>query len=148
MFGLGQADRVDKMTVTWPSGLVQEFTDVPADSEFILVEGSPQLARPRSTARVRQVAPSSYFQSFQVVAASIRRQEFRLNRLAGTARNRYNRGSALRACYVCGKVRLLRTESGWLAAYFRSLWRRVLAIPRGRPLWHAARIGVARVHWE
>ncbi len=30
-FGLGSNDRVDKMTIRWPSGRVQTFTDVPAD---------------------------------------------------------------------------------------------------------------------
>ena len=39
-FGIGRATRVDRMTVSWPSGLVQDFSDLPADQEFILVEGS------------------------------------------------------------------------------------------------------------
>ncbi|HEX5442673.1 MAG TPA: FG-GAP-like repeat-containing protein [Pirellulales bacterium] len=39
-FGTGRATRVDRLTVAWPSGLVQEFSDLTADQELILVEGS------------------------------------------------------------------------------------------------------------
>jgi tetratricopeptide (TPR) repeat protein len=40
-FGLGSAKRVDGLRISWPSGLVQEFTDLAADQELILVEGAP-----------------------------------------------------------------------------------------------------------
>ena len=39
-FGLGQAARVDKLTVTWPSGLVQEWKDVVANRRLRLTEGA------------------------------------------------------------------------------------------------------------
>lgn len=37
-FGLGEASRVDRVVVQWPSGKVQEFRDVPADSHYIVDE--------------------------------------------------------------------------------------------------------------
>ncbi|MBO0801302.1 MAG: ASPIC/UnbV domain-containing protein, partial [Blastocatellia bacterium] len=39
-FGLGRAARVDRMTVRWPSGRVEEFPGAPADAILLLVEGS------------------------------------------------------------------------------------------------------------
>ena len=39
-FGLGRATRIDRMTVRWPSGLVEEFPSAPADAFLLLVEGS------------------------------------------------------------------------------------------------------------
>jgi hypothetical protein len=39
-FGLGRATRVDRMTVRWPSGSVEEFPGAPANSFLLLVEGS------------------------------------------------------------------------------------------------------------
>ncbi len=43
IFGLGGQTRVDKLTIHWPSGLEQEFRDLAADQELIVVEGSPQI---------------------------------------------------------------------------------------------------------
>ena len=40
-FGLGNAERVDTLRVEWPSGLVQEFSDLPADHIVSIVEGRP-----------------------------------------------------------------------------------------------------------
>jgi len=42
-FGLAGAAKVDKLTVTWPSGLVQEFTDVAGDRHVVIKEGSAEL---------------------------------------------------------------------------------------------------------
>ncbi len=39
IFGLGKADRLERLTVTWPSGLSQTFTDLPAGKAYRLVEG-------------------------------------------------------------------------------------------------------------
>jgi Flp pilus assembly protein TadD len=39
IFGLGAAGRVASMTVHWPSGETQVFTDVPADGRLRIVEG-------------------------------------------------------------------------------------------------------------
>jgi Tfp pilus assembly protein PilF/peroxiredoxin len=39
LFGLGQSTRTVKLTVEWPSGKSQEFTDVPLNSRLRLVEG-------------------------------------------------------------------------------------------------------------
>lgn len=45
--GLGATDRVDKLTVQWPSGAVQEFTDLAADQIFNVTEyeGNAPVAR-------------------------------------------------------------------------------------------------------
>jgi hypothetical protein len=37
-FGLGGADRVERLTVRWPSGAVQELTDLAADRHVVLEE--------------------------------------------------------------------------------------------------------------
>jgi tetratricopeptide (TPR) repeat protein len=39
IFPLGAAERADKLTVYWPSGQSQDFFDLPANREVILVEG-------------------------------------------------------------------------------------------------------------
>jgi hypothetical protein len=39
-FGLGDEKKVDRLTIRWPSGLVQELTDVPADQHVIITEGA------------------------------------------------------------------------------------------------------------
>jgi hypothetical protein len=38
-FGLGQALKVDRVTVRWPNGKTQQWRDLPADSHCRLVEG-------------------------------------------------------------------------------------------------------------
>jgi hypothetical protein len=38
-FGLGDATKVDKLTIRWPSGKVQELTNVPADRHIVVDEG-------------------------------------------------------------------------------------------------------------
>lgn len=51
-FGLGAATRVERLSITWPSGLVQEFTGLAADQELVCVEGAPRPATPpRETTR-------------------------------------------------------------------------------------------------
>ena len=39
-FGLAQATAVDRLTVYWPSGEVQQFTDVNANQKIVLTEGN------------------------------------------------------------------------------------------------------------
>ncbi len=39
-FGLGDATKINRVTVTWPSGHVQTFTDLPVDSRFTVTEPS------------------------------------------------------------------------------------------------------------
>lgn len=42
-FGLAKATKVDRLTITWPSGLIQEFTDLPADRHIRIKEGNEQV---------------------------------------------------------------------------------------------------------
>ncbi|HUJ43976.1 MAG TPA: FG-GAP-like repeat-containing protein [Opitutaceae bacterium] len=37
-FGLGDDTRINRLIVTWPSGIVQTFTDLPADRRFTITE--------------------------------------------------------------------------------------------------------------
>jgi hypothetical protein len=39
-FGLGDAERVEKLTILWPSGLRQELTDVAGDRHIVVEEGN------------------------------------------------------------------------------------------------------------
>lgn len=39
--GLGQASRIDRLTVDWPTGQQQRFDNLPADVELTLTEGDP-----------------------------------------------------------------------------------------------------------
>lgn len=43
-FGLGQADRVERITIFWPSGTVQELKDLPADRHYRIVEAGDALS--------------------------------------------------------------------------------------------------------
>ncbi len=47
IFGLGQAEQVDRLEIRWPSGVKQGFEAVPVDQELLVVEGGP-LARQAS----------------------------------------------------------------------------------------------------
>ncbi len=47
-FGLGKASKVDRLTVTWPSGLVQELVDLPIDRYIQITEGAQQVELRRS----------------------------------------------------------------------------------------------------
>ena len=39
IFGLGAADRVQTLHIDWPSGVAQEFTNLPVDVELLFIEG-------------------------------------------------------------------------------------------------------------
>ena len=45
LFGLGDSVTVDELSVRWPSGREQSIQNVPADTEYLLVEGRAELAR-------------------------------------------------------------------------------------------------------
>lgn len=51
IFGLGRADRVERLRIRWPSGLEQTFQDLAADQELAVVEGTQQ---PVSTSLERE----------------------------------------------------------------------------------------------
>jgi Flp pilus assembly protein TadD len=61
LIGLGASERVVKLTVSWPSGETQVFTDVPLNSRVRIVEGSAietEAFTPRSTGKVVSAAPA------------------------------------------------------------------------------------------
>ena len=43
--GLGDATRIDRLTVKWPSGIKQDWEAVSANSHFLLLEGEPKLRK-------------------------------------------------------------------------------------------------------
>ena len=45
VFGLGNALAVDTLVVTWPSGRVDRFTDVEANQELRIIEGTGTFER-------------------------------------------------------------------------------------------------------
>ena len=64
LFGLGTSQRVLKLTVAWPSGQTQAFTDVPLDHRLFLEEGGelrsePFAAAPLAAAAVPAREPAS-----------------------------------------------------------------------------------------
>jgi len=42
IFGLGDRTAIDQLTIHWPAGLDQTFSNVAADQELLLVEGQPR----------------------------------------------------------------------------------------------------------
>jgi hypothetical protein len=45
VFGLADCNQVDELTVHWPSGQVQNFELIAADSHWLAVEGRKTLVR-------------------------------------------------------------------------------------------------------
>ncbi len=43
-FGLGKNPKIDRLTITWPSGLKQEFKDVAVDRHLRITEGDSEFA--------------------------------------------------------------------------------------------------------
>ena len=44
LIGLGQVEKIDTLTLRWPSGKQQTFTDLPVDSILEITEGQPEYA--------------------------------------------------------------------------------------------------------
>jgi tetratricopeptide (TPR) repeat protein len=42
-FGLGLREQIDSLAIEWPSGLKQEFSEIPSSQRFVLVEGQALL---------------------------------------------------------------------------------------------------------
>ena len=64
LIGLGASEHILKLTVSWPSGKTQVFTDVPLNSRLRIVEGreiETEAFKPRSTAKTASpvLAPAS-----------------------------------------------------------------------------------------
>src|SRR5205814_8798315 len=54
LIGLGASERIVKLTVSWPSGATQVFTDVPLNSRIRIVEGEnleAEALKPRSAGK-------------------------------------------------------------------------------------------------
>jgi hypothetical protein len=56
-FGLGDADRVDRLEIRWPSGLVQELTGLAADRHIIVEEGKEGAAAVETVVVGRTIRP-------------------------------------------------------------------------------------------
>jgi enediyne biosynthesis protein E4 len=64
-FGLGDATRISRLTVSWPSGKTQAFTDLPVDRKFTIIEPSGAagavLASPPAARQFSEVSRSVNF---------------------------------------------------------------------------------------
>jgi Flp pilus assembly protein TadD len=61
LIGLGASERIVRLTVSWPSGETQVFTDVPLNTRIRIVEGGgieTEAFRPRSTGTISSPAPA------------------------------------------------------------------------------------------
>ena len=61
LIGLGASERIVTLTVSWPSGETQMFTDVPLNTRIRIVEGrgiETEAFQPRSTAAISSSAPA------------------------------------------------------------------------------------------
>src|SRR5207244_1273105 len=61
LIGLGASERILKLTVNWPSGNTQVFTDVPPNTRLRIVEGSEietEALKPRSAAKTTSLVPA------------------------------------------------------------------------------------------
>jgi Tfp pilus assembly protein PilF len=62
LIGLGSSERVLKLTVAWPSGGTQVFTDVPLNTRMRIVEGSGDIStealKPRSAGTTTSAVPA------------------------------------------------------------------------------------------
>jgi len=55
-FGVGSATKIDKVEIHWPSGLVEELTNVAADQHYNVLEAKALSTR-ASPGRLRQKHP-------------------------------------------------------------------------------------------
>ena len=44
-FGLGKAEKIDKLEVLWPSGLAQEIPDIDVNRHILITEGSAEISK-------------------------------------------------------------------------------------------------------
>ena len=74
-FGLGEADRIRRLTVRWPLGTVQTFEDLPADKHLIVTEPDPKKSPepPSSAAPVAQ-AVTPLFAATDVLSTFLHRE--------------------------------------------------------------------------
>jgi hypothetical protein len=56
-FGLGEATQIDKLTIQWPSGKVQELTNLPADRHIVVTEGKEGEAAVETVVPGQTIAP-------------------------------------------------------------------------------------------
>ena len=76
-FGLGEDTRIQRLTVSWPSGATQSFTDLPVDRRYAITEPSepvthPWAPPPRSEAQFVEVSAT---EGLSVAAHEALRQE-------------------------------------------------------------------------
>jgi enediyne biosynthesis protein E4 len=71
-FGLGDMGRVNRLTVSWPSGRTQAFTDLSADRKFTITEPTAAAGSPPSPAAP---APGQFTEVSRAIHFSLRTRE-------------------------------------------------------------------------
>ena len=71
-FGLGEEERIERLTVEWPSGHVQEFAELPADRRFTISE--PAGAAKRDAPRPRE-HPGQFEEQGEARGLALRSEE-------------------------------------------------------------------------
>jgi len=57
LLGLGEASRIDRLTIRWPSGEVQELKNLPADRRITVTEGRSEIRTAELTLQPRHQTP-------------------------------------------------------------------------------------------
>ena len=96
-FGLGDAPRIDRLEVDWPSGRTQVFTDLPVDRRFTLTEPAapspPAPAQPAAAVRQFSEVSAAHHLSLQSRETAI--DELGQNPLLPMRQNRRGPGAAV-----------------------------------------------------
>ncbi len=73
-FGLGDAPRIEQLSVEWPSGRSQAFSDLAADQQITIVEPDAAQPAPSPPASSKETPPKGWFQSSSALASAAHRE--------------------------------------------------------------------------
>ncbi len=76
-FGLGDAETIDRMKVTWPDGSSQEFTELPTDRLYRVIESPDRL--PESSSKANAIVQTQFQDSAAKLGLNFKHQETEFN---------------------------------------------------------------------